>query len=184
MKGMESFVLEMPPVTKETAPETLLLDVNHLVMLREEFLSVTMGSAVFLRLSTIIPNGPLFATLAQWLTTIQISSGAADITAQLNDISYQYPFHSANMKAQAYSAIVQVCDPTDAFHRVVKDKLAMIWQRLSNARALEHNDTMIANVFKRRIEAAVTKFLTVCTLNRTVHEAVYNTLIREAIEAY
>jgi hypothetical protein len=87
------------------------------------------------------------------------------------------------MKTQAESAIVQVCNPNDAVHRVVKDKLAVIWRNLARGGTLEINDTMFANVFVRRIEKAMAKFLKICTLNRAIHLDTYNTLIREAMMA-
>ena len=185
MDGIHNFVLDIPveAITKFTVPETLSLDANHLAMLREEFLSITIGSVVYLRLSVLIPNGPLITCMGQWLTTIQHNTNAKDITSELNAIAYQHPFPNPDMKTQADLAIAQVYNPDDAVHRVVKEKLAVLWKKLARGGTLDLNDTLFTNVFVRRIEKAVAKFLKICALNRAVHLDTYNTLIHEAMMA-
>ena len=162
-RGIEDLVLGNHNISDSTIPETLLLDTHHLIRLNQEFYSMVVASAVYLRLSTMLGHASM-CRLGDWLDR-NYTLDPENILAQLVDEPID--------RAAVTSAILQVSRPEDRVYQTVRRRLQTTWTKLSDEKELDATDAVVATVVKNRMDKAVAQLNRICELNLKVHKTIY-----------
>ena len=162
-RGIEDLVLRNHEIRDSTIPETLLLDTHHLIRLNQEFYTMVIASAVYLRLSTMLGH-PAMCRLGEWLDR-NVILDPETILAQLGDEPLD--------RAAVISAILQVSRPEDRVYQTVRERLKTTWTKLSDKKELDATDTVVATVVRNRMAKAVEQLNRICELNLKVHKTIY-----------
>ena len=178
-EAVRSLITSPYRLTSDTCPETLLLDMGHLNVLRAKFHTQAMAATLMMMVSTIIPPSE-FATHKERLVEILFSvENGLSKNAQILEDTIQNIKGLLSLSDLRVEHLRESTQPTLRVHTIIDKRLVECWTVDTLPPASTSALGKLFGFIYPSIVQSVRKFKRIVEVSRNVHLPIYNRIIAE-----